>query len=340
MEKQRINEQLTKYLSEQHPDRSNISLSNISEINMGWETELFTLEINYDSDEVHHKENRVLRIFSGESAGNKVTKEYQLMKTLYEAGYPVPEVYHNDTTGDIIGKPFILMKRIMGKTLDDTYNNETPEEADKGLNILFRLFHRLHQLDITEFTDIPGVTYTEDTTKTILDYYSDCVEDVLPWIEPVVLWLQDNKPETSHELQSLLHLDYHGMNVMMDEDGKPYVIDWSAAMIADYRLDLAWTVLLYTTFGGEFFRDLILGKYSELSGKTIENIEYYEVIAATRRIIDFGKTVTGGSGASGLKPEIVEIMKDSKEHFMKVHDFLTARTGIRLEEFDQILNSI
>ena len=41
-----------------------------------------------------------------------------------------------------------------------------------------------------------------------------------------------------------------------------------------------------------------------------------------------------------MKPEIVEIMKDSKEHFQKVHDFLTARTGLRLKEFDQILNSI
>jgi len=285
-------------------------------------------------------ENRVLRIFSGESAGNKVKKEFQLMKTMYEAGYPVPEVYHSDTTGDIIGKPFILMKRIMGKTLDDTYRNETPEEIDKGLNLLFGLFHKLHRLDITAFIDLPGIAYTEDATQTILDFYSSSAAEDLPWIEPVVLWLEENKPETSLEPQSLLHRDYHGMNVMMGEDGEPYIIDWSAAMIGDYRIDLAWTILLYTTFGGEFFRDLIIDKYSELSGKTIEGIEYYEVVAATRRIIDFGKTVTGGSSASGLKPEIVEIMKDSKEHFQKVHDFLTARTGIRLKEFDQILNSI
>ena len=307
---------------------------------MGWETELYTMEINYDQGGVHHTENRVLRIFSGESAGNKVKKEYQLMKTIYEAGYPVPEVYHSDTSGDIIGKPFILMKRIMGKTLDDTYRNETPEEIDKGLNLLFGLFLRLHRLDITAFIDLPSIAYKEDATQTILDYYSSCVTEGLPWMEPVVLWLEENKPETSLEPQSLLHRDYHGMNVMIGEDDKPYVIDWSAAMIGDYRIDLAWTILLYTTFGGEFFRDLIIGKYSELSGKTIEDIEFYEVVAATRRIIDFGKTVTGGSSASGLKPEIVEIMKDSKEHFQKVHDFLTARTGLRLKEFDQILNSI
>jgi aminoglycoside phosphotransferase (APT) family kinase protein len=211
---------------------------------------------------------------------------------------------------------------------------------DKGLDLLFGLFHRLHRLDITEFTDITGVSYTEDATQTILDYYSSCVEEVLPWIEPVVIWLRENKPENSLEPQSLLHRDYHGMNVMIGEDDKPYVIDWSAAMIGDYRIDLAWTILLGTTFGGEFFRDLIIGKYSELSGQTIEDIEFYEVVAATRRIIDFGKTMTGGSSASGLKPEIVELMKESKEHFQKVHDFLTERTGIRLNEFDLILNSI
>lgn len=340
MEKLRISEQLTQYIAEQYSNSTNVSISNLAEINMGWETELFTLEINYEEDGVHHVENRVLRIFSGESAGNKVKKEYQLMEALFKASYPVPEVYDYDIKGDVIGKPFILMRRIMGKTLDDTYRNETKEELDKGLNLLFGLFHRLHRLDITEFTDIPGVSYTENSTQRILDYYSSCIEEVLPWIEPVVLWLVENKPETSLEPQSLLHWDYHGMNVMIGEDDKPYVIDWSAAMIGDYRINLAWTILLYTTFGGEFFRDLIIGKYSELSGQTIEDIEFYEVVAATRRIIDFGKTVTGGSSASGLKPEIVEIMKDSKEHFQKVHDFLTERTGIRLNEFDLILNSI
>ena len=340
MIKQRIEERFTKYLEAKYPDKSNISLVNLTEINMGWETELFTLQTTYEQNGGHHVENMVLRIFSGDSAEEKVQKEYLVMKTLVDVGYPVPEIYDYDLSGDVIEKPFILMRQIMGKTLDDTYRNVSQEEFDYGVNLLIELFFRLHQLDITPFTEIPYLLYTKEATQRILEYYSISVEEGLPWIEPVVSWLKENQPHERVEDQVLLHLDYHGMNVMIDEDNKPYVIDWSAARIADYRIDLAWTTLLYTTFGGEFYGDLIIEKYSELSGKRVDNLEYYEVLATTRRIIDFGKTVLGSSGESGLKPEIIEIMKESKAHFQNVHDFLTKRTGLRLKEFDQILNSI
>jgi len=42
----------------------------------------------------------------------------------------------------------------------------------------------------------------------------------------------------------------------------------------------------------------------------------------------------------GLKPEVVEMMKESKEHYQRVHGVLTARTGIRLDEFAEALDSI
>ena len=105
-------------------------------------------------------------------------------------------------------------------------------------------------------------------------------------------------------------------------------------------MDLGWTTLLYTTFGGEMFRDPILAEYTEHSGMEVADIEYFEVMAAARRIIDFATTMEGDVDSVGLKPEVVEMMKESKEHYRKVHDVLTARTGIRLDEFAEALDSI
>ena len=129
------------------------------------------------------------------------------------------------------------------------------------------------------------------------------------------------------------------MNVMLREDGSEAVIDWGASRIGDHRMDLGWTMLLYTTFGGEMFRDPILTEYIEQSGKDVADIEFFEVMAATRRIIDFAVTMEGGVGSVGLKPEVVEMM-ESKEHYQRVHGVLTARTGIRLDEFAEALDSI
>ncbi len=63
-------------------------------------------------------------------------------------------------------------------------------------------------------------------------------------------------------------------------------------------------------------------------------------MAATRRIIDFATTMEGGFGSAGLKPEVVELMKESKDHYRRVHGVLTARTGIRLDEFAGTLDLI
>jgi len=63
-------------------------------------------------------------------------------------------------------------------------------------------------------------------------------------------------------------------------------------------------------------------------------------MAAARRIIDFATTIEGDVDSVGLKPEVVEMMKESKEHYRRVHGVLTARTGIRLDEFVETLDSI
>jgi len=340
MNEQRLAERLVPYFESLYPERSSLSVTSLDEINMGWETELYTLEVDSTKDGDQIKEHRVLRVFQGDSAGRKSAKEYSLMRKLGEAGYPVPRVYSHEVSGEAIGKPFILMERILGKTLDATYRNETPEELQKGLSRLIRLFVRLHRLDITPFKDVPELPCHDDHIQDNLDWYGRTAQGHLSWLKPVVDWLTERKPCIDPVPRSLLHMDYHGMNVMLREDGSEAVIDWGASRIGDHRMDLGWTMLLYTTFGGEMFRDPILTGYIEQSGREVADIEYFEVMAATRRIIDFATTMEGGVGSVGLKPEVVEMMKESKEHYQRVHGVLTARTGIRLYEFAEALDSI
>ena len=340
MNERRLTERLITYLESLYPERSEISVTNLAEIKMGWETELYTLEVDSTKDGDQIKEHRVLRVFQGDNAGRKSAKEYSLMRKLGEVGYPVPLVYSHEVSGAAIGKPFILMERILGTTLDAAYRNETPEELQKGLTHLIRLFVRLHRLDVTTFKDVPDLPCHDDHVQDNLEWYGRTAQEQLSWLKPVVGWLTERKPHIDLVPLSLLHMDYHGMNVMLREDDSEAVIDWSASRIGDHRMDLGWTMLLYTTFGGEMFRDPILAIYTEHSGVEVTDIEYFEVMAATRRIIDFAKTMEGDVDSVGLKPEVVEMMKESKEHYQRVHGVLTARTGIRLDEFAEALDSI
>ena len=340
MNKQHLTERIVPYLESLYPDRSGLSVTNLDEVNMGWETELYTFEIDSTKDGDQIKEHRVLRVFQGDNAGHKSAKEYYLMRRLGEVGYPVPKVYDHEESGEAIGKPFILMERVLGTTLDAAYRNETPEGLRRGVSRLIRLFVRLHRLDVAPFKEIPGLPCHTDQVQDFLDWYRETAQGRLSWLRPVVDWLTRRKQCVDAVPPSLVHMDYHGMNVMLREDGSEAVIDWSASRIGDPRMDLGWTLLLYTTYGGKMFRDPILAEYVEQSGREVDDIGYFEAMAATRRIIDFANTLEGGVGSSGLKPEVVKIMKESKEHYRRVHDVLTARTDVRLDEFTEALDTI
>ena len=329
MKGQELATTLEKYLDNQSGNGTAYRVTDVNEVNMGWETELFMFKTSNSDGAV---ENLVLRVFSGEGDAGKASKEFNLMKKLEKIGYPVPPVYYLELSGDVIGKPFILMRRVMGETLDASSRSDDPEVVKKSLMTLMGLFARLHGLDSSEFKDVPSLR--NEDVEYFLGFFRSVRDSYAPWLTPVVEWLEENKPDAKQ--RSLCHLDYHGMNVMMEED-TPYVIDWSASMICDYRQDLAWTLLLYTTFGGAEYHDPLLSMYEGLSGKKVENLEYFEVAAATRRIADMVKTVGGGS--VGLRSDVVELMKQQKEHFVKVHDFLEERTGFRLKEFDTLLSS-
>ena len=85
------------------------------------------------------------------------------------------------------------------------------------------------------------------------------------------------------------------------------------------------------------FRAPLIETYENLGGKT-GSLEFFKVVAATRRIDDF-VNVTAGSESAGLKPNVLDLMKAQKDHFLKVHDFLEERTGFRLSKLDRLLAS-
>ena len=323
-----LSSKLEKYLNTQDAEVDH-RVEDIAEINMGWETELFTFHTVSSKGE----DDLVLRVFS-EDGAEKALKEYSLMKRLREHGYPVPMVYYVETSGDVIGKPFLVMERILGTTLDAASRSGSEEEQKMSLIQLMKLFTDLHRLDSDDFSDIPNLPKV--SSEWFMRYFGEIRDDYAQWLTSLLVWLEENKP-SGESLMSLCHMDFHGMNVMMDNAGEPYVIDWGSSMICDYRMDLCWTLLLYTTFGGEMYHDPMLEIYEELGGKKVDDLRFYEVLAATRRIADMVKTVGGGS--AGLRDDVVELMRGQKDHYVKVHDFVEERTGVRLAELDALLAS-
>jgi aminoglycoside phosphotransferase (APT) family kinase protein len=57
---------------------------------------------------------------------------------------------------------------------------------------------------------------------------------------------------------------------MIRQDGTAVVLDWSGFEISDARFDLAWTMVLFSSYEGPAWREKILHTYEHLQGAPIK----------------------------------------------------------------------
>lgn len=337
-----VAEGLAEYYNRTCPDREDPVISEVKEITMGWETELYYFNVEFKKVGRLVKKERVVRLYPGNFAAEKAAKEFKVMSTLFDAGYPVPEVFHLETDTNTLGKPFIIMERIKGHNMLEDFLEGSEEELKSLMIIFIKLFAHLHNLDAARL--FPGgfdVSSTTGYINRILDSARKDIEEYgVGWLGPVLDWLDKHEAGVSSERLSIIHGDFHANNVMLREDGSPVVIDWGAVTIGDYRGDLAWTILLSSTYTDPGLRKVILEAYQAVSGHEVRDFKFFEVMAISRRLRDVSVSFKTGAEKMGMRPEAVEKMRQDSEHLHKVYNLLTARTGLRIPEFEELLSTL
>jgi len=336
-----ISKGLADFYNRHYPDRINLAIRDDREITSGWETELYAFSVEFEEGGRLIREERVARLYPGKYAAEKAAKEFGVMSKLSEAGYPVPEVYDLDTEGAYLGKPFIVMERIKGGTVEDALRVSGEAGRERLIGVLLKLFVDLHNLDSKKVFPDNEIRTTAGYVEGVIDRYRRGIADQgIPWMKPLIDWLDARRATITSADVSVLHRDFHPLNVMLREDESPAVIDWGASSVGDYRDDLAWTILLSSTFGDPASSDMILEGYREVSRHEVEDIEFFEVMAILRRLTDLTVSLRSGAEEMGMRPGAVEMMRAAKGHIQGVYDLLIARTGIRLPEFEDLLESL
>ena len=85
----------------------------------------------------------------------------------------------------------------------------------------------------------------------------------------------------------LLHVDFHPQNVIVDGDRIAAVIDWGEARIGDATIDVTWESLLLASTGIPALDKAFVEEYRQRSGRKLESLTYYEVMAGTRRLGEY-----------------------------------------------------
>ena len=332
---------ISEYYDRLYPNREGQRISDVEDITSGWEAQLLTYVVEYEETERTVREERVIRLFQGHQASQKAEGEYSLLSRLYAAGFPVPEVFHVEPDSSALGGSFIVMEFVRGRDLSEVLIGASKEEAERLMTEFTVTWVDLHRLEGSLI--IPG--FPEGDTRRYLDDLlttaNEMIRDLgVGWFQPVINWLEAHRGEVALEGLSVIHMDFHTRNVMVRDDGRLVVLDWTQATPGDYRADLAWTMLLMSTYGPPETRDIILERYERVSGKETRDIEFFDVIASARRLLSVAASLSMGAEQLGMRSGAEEMMRDDSGHLRKVYGLFRQRTGIELPEFEELLNSL
>jgi aminoglycoside phosphotransferase (APT) family kinase protein len=115
----------------------------------------------------------------------------------------------------------------------------------------------------------------------------------LPGFDEASAWLRAHKP--IDYVPGLMHGDYQFANVMYGHGGPARlaaIVDWEMGTVGDPKLDLGWVVQSwpedmhgegaasgYVDMTGMPTRTEVLDRYAEVSGRQVDDIDYYVILA-------------------------------------------------------------
>jgi aminoglycoside phosphotransferase (APT) family kinase protein len=336
-----IQSRLESYYAHAFPARQGVRVIALAHISAGWESDMYSFNLEYGPAGARHCEELILRIYPGDDAHSKSAREYRGMSQLHKVGYPVPQVLILEREDSPFGRPFVIMEKIQGQTMWPRWFGSPKEKQKELLTLFCELFVRLHTLDWQSF--VQDVTpFAAGAPYALVDRELDKMRPYLirfpiPGFLPIAEWLEGRRDLVPCERPSVIHWDYHPGNILLSDDGAPVVVDWTQVDVSDSRFDLAWTLLLVSTHENETWHRRILLEYERLAGTKVEQLAFFEVFACLKRLYSVVVSLAHGPESLGMRPGAGAMMVQQMGAIARVYDLLLRRTGIAVPEVEELL---
>jgi aminoglycoside phosphotransferase (APT) family kinase protein len=256
-------------------------------------------------------------------------------------GYPVPALLLQETDPEILGKPFEIIQKLEGQALWPVLATAHVDQQRQLLSRFGKLLAQLHKLDWRLFTfdsDVyekyPGRLLDEIISQYRSLYTRYNLKDFLQVLD----WLDSHKQEISVR-PAIVHQDFHANNVFLCSNDQLFVIDWTQFAVSDYRIDLAWTLLIMGDLGNPDWGKQIFNAYSSQYKDPIEDLDYFHVIVIMKLLASTVISFTFGPEELGLRPEAINLTKEQISIYERLSQRIQNITGLRVSEVDRLLKS-
>jgi aminoglycoside phosphotransferase (APT) family kinase protein len=237
-----------------------------------------------------------------------LNREFQLVQALERTDVKVPKPRWYEADPEVLGAPFVVVDRAYGEVPSDdppyTAAGWVLELAPERRGALYEALievvghvqavdWRAHGLD--QILGQAGAGELGiDHQLTRAEAYYDWARDgqiTSPTIDAALPWLRENAP--SGEDLVLNWGDSRIGNIIYDRDDLSVqaVLDWELATIASPEQELGWLVLFPRFYSegigvpvpdGLQSREQLIASWEQRTGRSADNVDYYEAFAATR----------------------------------------------------------
>jgi len=268
-----------------------------------------------------------------------ILREWRIIEALDGTEVPHTPAVAVCKDASVLGRPFYLMGFVegwspMGRT-GWPAPFDTDLEARAGLG--YQLAEGIALLSKVDWQarGLQGLGRPDGFHERQVDRWTAFLKRIqgrpLPGFEEAAAWLRSHRPIDF--IPGIMHGDYQFANVMY-EDGAPArlaaIVDWEMGTVGDPKLDLGWMIqswpedtgaaeaseASYVDLRGMPSRAQILAHYADVSGRQVDDIDYYLILAKWK----LGVVLEQGFQRAGTDekllafgPIVLDLMKGAAE---------------------------
>jgi aminoglycoside phosphotransferase (APT) family kinase protein len=269
-----------------------------------------------------------------------IVREYRIIEALDGTDVPHTEAIALCADKSVLGRTFYLMGFVDGWSPMQARRNwpapfDTDIELRRGLSLaLIEGIALLSRVD-WKARGLAGLGRPDGFHERQVDRWTAFLNRIkgreLDGFEEAAGWLRAHKP--LDYIPGIMHGDYQFANVMFRHGGPARLaalVDWEMGTVGDPKLDLGWVIQSWPedTSGGDGsvggYVDLtgmpsrteLLEHYSKVSGRQVDDIDYYNILARWKLGVVLEQTYQrAGSTEKGAAfgPIVVELLKSAAE---------------------------
>lgn len=228
-------------------------------------------------------------------------REFTVLRALRDTDVPHPRMVGGDEGDGVLGGPFYVTELVDGWS-PMSHAGAWPSPFDTDLDarrgLAFALVDGIALLSKVDWRakGLADLGRPEGFHERQVDRWTAFLERIkgreLPGFDVASAWLRAHEPLDF--VPGIMHGDYQFANVMF-RHGAPArlaaIIDWEMATVGDPLLDLGWVLIAWPPEGDDMqgmsyadltgmpSRDEVLQHYAESSGRPVDDIDYYVILA-------------------------------------------------------------